>query len=452
MGFFLFLLVNATLFVRPAEVIPELLELPIYNVLILGCFAYSYPVVLRQLSGKSLVETPITACVVGLLGAVVLSHLSHLHLFGARTSGFLFAKIVMYYLLLVGLVDSTDRLRRFLYWLGWMIFVLTALALLQYHEMINVPALQSYAEEQYGEDGGELTEIVRLCSTGIYNNPNSLSRILVTGLILSLYWLSDRRSGLLRWIWTAPLVLEGYALTLTQSRGGFMGLMASLLCLLYARFGAKKAFFLSILAVPVALALKGRQADISLSGGTGHQRLEIWAEGWRLFRGSPIFGIGMDQFVEEIHYVAHNSFFHCFAELGFVGGSLYVGMFYLAIRWLLKLGSAGSPIRDPEFRRVGRYLAAIIAGEAVGQLSITRSYEVPTYLLIGLAAVYLRLAAFQPSASIPRLSYSRMIRLMTIFLDLQPSASGPRLSFKLVAQVSSVSLALLFFLYLLMKL
>ncbi|APW59899.1 O-antigen ligase family protein [Paludisphaera borealis] len=452
MGFLLFLLVNATLFVRPAEVVPELMELPIYNVLILGCFAYSYPVVLRQLSGESLVENPITACVVGLLGSVVLSHLSHLHLSDTLTFGFLFAKVVMYYLLLVGLVDSTDRLRRFLYWLGWMIFVLTALALLQYHGMINVPALQSYAEEQYGEDGVELTEIVRLCSTGIYNNPNSLSRILVTGLILSLYWLSDRRSGLLRWIWTAPLVLEGYALTLTQSRGGFMGLMASLLCLLYARFGAKKAFFLSILAVPVALALKGRQADISLSGGTGHQRLEIWAEGWRLFRGSPIFGIGMDQFVEEIHYVAHNSFFHCFAELGFVGGSFYVGMFYLAIRWPLKLGCAGSPIRDPEFRRVGRYLAAIIAGEAVGQLSITRSYEVPTYLLIGLAAVYLRLAASQPSASIPRLSYSRMTRLMTILLDLQPSASGPRLGFSLVAQVSSVSLALLLFLYMLMKL
>lgn len=428
MGFFLFLLVNAVLFVRPTEIIPGLIGLPFYNILILTCFACSYPVVVRQLRSESLAENPITACVLGLLITVVASHLSHVYIYGARTSGVIFAKIIVYYLLLVGLVDSLGRLRRFLTWLGWLIFVLTVLALLQYHEVIEVPALESYAEGQYDEEGNVLGEIVRLCSTGIYNNPNALSRILVTGMILSLYFWGDRRTGLLRIVWTAPLALEGYALALTQSRGGLLDLAASLLCLLYARFGAKKAALLTALAAPVALAMKGRQTDITLSNGTGHHRLRIWAEGWSLFRGSPIFGIGMDQFVEEVHYVAHNSFFHCFAELGLVGGTLYTGMFYLAIRWPLKLGSSGSPIRDFELRKAGRYLAAIIAGEAVGQLSISRNYEVPTYMLIGLAAAYLRLAARQSSASVPRLTVG------------------------LVLQISSVSLALLIFLYMLMKL
>ena len=79
-------------------------------------------------------------------------------------------------------------------------------------------------------------------------------------------------------------------------------------------------------------------------------------------------------------------------------------------------------------KRLGCYLAAIIAGEAVGQLSITRSYEVSTYLFFGLAAAYLRLAAADPSVSVPRLDV------------------------RLVRQVSLVSLSLLFFLYLLMKL
>jgi hypothetical protein len=427
-GYFLFLLVNVVLFIRPAEVVPALNDLPIYNVLILACLACSYPIVIRQLRVENLIGNPISACVVGLLGAIVLSHLSHLHLHEMRGSAFLFIKVVLYYLLLVGLVDSTVRLRRFLYWLGWMIVVLTALALLQYHGMISVAALESYAEEQYSEAGDALGQIIRLCSTGIYNNPNSLSRILVTGIMLGLYWLGDLREGILRTLWVGPLVLEVYALSLTQSRGGLMALAASLFSLLYARYGAKKAALLGAMALPVALAFKGRQTDISLSGGTGHQRLEIWAEGWTLFRGSPIFGIGMDQFVEEIHYVAHNSFFHCFAELGLFGGSLYTGMFFLAAWWPLKLGSTGSPVNDPEFRRLGAYLGAIVAGEAAGQLSITRSYEVPTYTLIGLAAVYLRLASRQPSVVVPRLTSA------------------------LVGQITSVSLGLLFFLYLLMKL
>ena len=55
----------------------------------------------------------------------------------------------------------------------------------------------------------------------------------------------------------------------------------------------------------------------------------------------------MDKFVEEIHYVAHNSFFHCFAELGVVGGTFFAGMFYLAIWWPLKLGIPSSPVRSP---------------------------------------------------------------------------------------------------------
>lgn len=428
MGFFLFLLLNAALFIRPAEVVPGLIGLPIYNVLILGCLAFSSPVVLRQLRGAALVENPITSCVVGLFGSVVLSHLSHFQFFEAQASASLFVKVVLYYLLLVGLVDSPARLRRFLFWLGWLVLALTALALLQYHEIISVPALESLAQTDYDKEGNLLGVTIRLCSTGIYDNPNSLSRILVTGMILSLYWLGDGRSGLARVIWLVSLVIEGYALTLTQSRGGIMALAASLLCLLQARFGVTKAVALGVLALPFAMALKGRQTDISLNGGTGHQRLEIWAEGWSLFRRSPVFGIGMDKFVEEIHYVAHNSFFHCFAELGLVGGMFFAGMFYLAIWWPLKLGNPGSTIRDPEQRKLGRYLAAIIAGEAVGQLSITRSYEVSTYLLIGLAAAYLRLVAADPSVTVPRLDG------------------------RLVRQVFLVSLSLLFFLFMLMKL
>jgi putative inorganic carbon (hco3(-)) transporter len=428
MGFFLLLLLNAILFIRPAEVVPALIGLPLYNICILGCFACAYPLVVRQLQRDSLAENPITACVIGMLVSVVLSHLSHASISLTVSSAFLFSKNVLYFLLLVGLVDSTHRLRRLIFWLGWLILILATLALLQYHEMIDIPSLESTEEGEYDEEGNLLGHIVRLGSTGIYNNPNSLSRILVTGMMISVYWLGDRRSSPLRVIWLLPLAVEGYALTLTQSRGGLLDLTTSLLCLLHTRFGAKYAALLSTFAAPIALAFKGRQTDITLSKGTGHQRLEIWAQGWELFKHSPIFGIGMDQYVEAIHYVAHNSFFHCFAELGILGGSFFTGMYYLAIRWLLKFGGVRSPIHDAEFRRLGRYLAAIIGGEAVGQLSITRSYEVPTYLLLGLAAVYLRLAAHYAPASVPRLSLN------------------------LVGQIATVSLALLFFLYMLMKL
>lgn len=405
MAFFLFLLLNAVLFIRPTEFVPGLIGLPLYNVLILTCLASSSQAILRQLRGDVLIADPISACVLGVFVAALLSHLSHFNFEGVRSSGFEFAKVMVYYLLLVGLVDSVERMRRLLRWLGWLILGLTSLALLQYHGFIALPALESMQENVFTSEGELVGAITRLCSTGIYHNPNGLSRILVTGIILSLYWLGDRPSGRSRVVWLVPLLTEGYALVLTQSRGGFMDMAAAILCLLYARYGGKWAAVLGCTLGPAALVVfKGRQTTISLSEGTGHQRVLIWTKGWALLRGAPVFGIGMDHYVKEVGYVAHNSFFHCYAELGLLGGTFYTGMFYLAISGVLRVGTFQSPVQDFQLRRMGPYLAAALAGEAVGMFSITTSYEVPTYLLIGLAAVYLRLVEADPRAEVPRLT------------------------------------------------
>src|SRR5581483_9793333 len=114
LGFALFLLVNAALFIRPAEIFPSLEELPVYELLIVTCLLFSLPVVVSQLNSRSLKANPTTACVLGLLAAVVLSQLTNFSLYGARTGGFDFAKVVVYYLLCVGLLNSVARLRNFL--------------------------------------------------------------------------------------------------------------------------------------------------------------------------------------------------------------------------------------------------------------------------------------------------------------------------------------------------
>src|SRR5262245_38701086 len=137
LGFGLFILVNAVLFIRPAEVVPDLEKAPIYEVVILACLAVSLPSVLEQLSPAALSGRPITVCVLGLLAAVMLSHLSHFSPGAAYDAGFAFAKVVVYYLLLVGLVNTPGRLRCFLLWLVGFVVVLTLLALLQYHGVIS---------------------------------------------------------------------------------------------------------------------------------------------------------------------------------------------------------------------------------------------------------------------------------------------------------------------------
>ena len=247
-GFFLFILLTAILFLRPHELVPDFGEPPIYNVIILACLAVSSSAVLRQLTSSSLSKDPIVACALCLLPSVVLSNLSHLRIAESIDSAIEFIKLLLYFLLVVALLDSFARLRRFLVWLCFFVVVVVSLALLHYYQVVTIPALEAYHERQWemiDEETGEAPVLARLQATGIYGNPNDLSRILVVGILLSLYFLGDRRLGLLRRLWLLPIGLFGLGLHLTHSRGGLLSLFAGLFALFYDRYGRAKTLLVS---------------------------------------------------------------------------------------------------------------------------------------------------------------------------------------------------------------
>lgn len=388
----LFLLVNATLFIRPAEVVPALEGLPIYNVLITACLLVAFPTLVDRMSLRSLAESPIDACVVGLLAAVLLSNLTHLNLAGAKEGGVEFAKVVLYYFLLVSTLDTPAKLRGFLRLLVGCTVVLTVLALLQYHEVIDIPALQSIGDDETDPATGQHLTVLRLCSTGLYHDPNDFCLILLVGMGISLYELGGRGIGPARFLWVAPFILFGYALTKTHSRGGFLAMLSSMGVLFVARFGLKKSIPLGLVVLPIVFVLfAGRQTSISASDDTGQDRIQLWSAGMLLFRQSPLFGIGQNRYAEEVGLVAHNSFVHGFTELGLFGGTLFAGTFYYAMATLQKLGKWKSLIIDPELGRLRPYLMAIVAAYATCLLTISRNYILPTYMLLGLVSVYLSL-------------------------------------------------------------
>jgi hypothetical protein len=439
LGFTLFILVNALLLIRPTDlVIPELQDWPLYQIAIVACLVVSYRPVLAQLTIRSLISRPITLCVVGLLLAVVLSHLSHGAAGSARLSGAEFAKHVIYYLLLVGLLNSAGRLRRFLLWLVRFTALLSVLALLQYHGAIDLPALAAYEQRVVDRETGEELRIARLRGPGIFNDPNDLCLILVMAMAVCLYRLGDCRSvssgshraeplrpagcalalpnGCLQ---LAMLGLFGYTLILTHSRGGFIALLVGLLVFFYTRFGRWKATLLAGVVLPVLFALfAGRQTSIDLTdrGDTSQARIQHWSEGLAAFRGAPVFGTGTETYGEVASAAAHNSFIHCYVELGLFGGTLFLGAFYLALRGLHRFGSRQVHIRDAELRRVRPYLMAIVAAYAACMLSLSRAYITPTYMVLGLAEAYLQMATAAVPLSPARFGARHVVRLVLVSL------------------------------------
>jgi putative inorganic carbon (HCO3(-)) transporter len=397
MGFGLFILVNLTLFIRPGEVIPDLEGAPIYLVLILSCLVVSWPRVLQTLS--RIREQPISLCVLGLWVAAILSHLSKGDTFSARQVAESFGRVVVYYLLLVSLIDSPARMRQFLGWILGAIVLTAALAVLLYHGLVTLPGLKVLEQRGFDNETGEETFTPRLCGSGIFNDPNDLCLALTMGTIIGLYGLCDKRLGMLRLVCAPVLVLFGYTLRLTQSRGGLLGLFVALLALCWVRFGWRKTVLAALVLVPVMLLLMGgRQTNFNLDGeDTGQERIKLWSEGLGLFRQSPLFGIGTGRYAEEVGLVAHNSFVHAFTEMGFVGGALFAGVFYLALWPLACLSLSPGESEDQELKALQPFVFALVMGFAAGLWSLSRNYIEVTYLALGIAQVHLSLISSQVS-------------------------------------------------------
>jgi hypothetical protein len=429
MRFFLFILANAMLFIRPSELLPELGDFELYRYVILACLLASLPIVLHQVFARFRGVPPIAGCVLALFPAVILSHVSQGNADEALEQGIEFFKVLIYFLLMLALLTTTARLRQFLLWLGLLCAALAFIAVVRYHASLGSPPEpppppeiaaaekqgknmgmhgQSVVDKVRDPETGELVDVQRMCGTGIFNDPNDLALVLITAIPLCGYWLTDPKRKSLRPVWVALILVLGYALMLTHSRGGFLALMAGIAAFMYMRFGGAKTTILGLLVMPVMLLVfAGRMTDISASEGTGQTRIQLWCDAMQFFQQAPLFGIGMEMYHNVSYHVPHNSYLHCYAELGVVGGTLFLGAFYFALYGLYRLkpaptaeppdrynDTAAAPAAretDPELARLQPYLLAMLVAYSVGIGFLSRSYIVPTYLLLGLAVVYLRM-------------------------------------------------------------
>jgi hypothetical protein len=389
-AFCVFVLLNASLYIRPVDFLPALEGAPIYQFLMIACLLLSLKAVGAQLKLRDLRSRPITVCVLGLGLAIPLSLMVNGLWENVGTDGVEFVKVVLYYLLLVAVVNSVKRLRIFLYVLAFFITIIATLTLLQYYNYIDLVALRPAIDRQLVED--TTVKFARLRGPGLFYDPNDFCHILAVGCLIAFHGITDRRLGWKRVVHLVMLGVMLYTIILTQSRGGMLALMAGAGVLFLARFGVKKTAIAAALLLPGLLFASGRQFDLSTEDSTGQQRVQLWAEAFDMVRANPIFGGGEDQFKKSSGYVTHNSFLQCYAELGFFGGTLFVGAWWLTMRELNPLPGKGVRPWDPELVELRATISGIMAAYIVGMLSLSRAYVVPTYTILGIATVFTTMA------------------------------------------------------------
>lgn len=419
MPFFFFLMLNAVLYIRPGELVESLEPLRLYQLTILACLATAYSGVLAQLTGASLIVRPMTVAMLVMLAAIVISLLQFGDAWSARFWGIEFAKIIIYYLLLMHHLDTPQRFQSFLTALVLFCLFATSLILLQFYGYIEVEALQALTRREVDPRTGERVEFPQLQGTGIFRDPNDISLILGIAIMICIYRLLTPRGGPNRFMYLAPLGIFLMAFLETKSRGGFVSLMVAVNVMAVSRLGIKKMIPFWLLAAPVVLVLfGGRMTRIDVSDGTGQHRIQLWRDGLGLMRQYPLFGCGHRMMPEYFGLGAHNSYVQVFTEMGFFGGTCYVALVFLAIFQLWQMRKHEDVIEDPEFRRLRPYLLGIVCGYCAGQLSLSRQNIVPTYTVLGMAAAYLAQMKF-PAGTVNPLAKTDsglVVRLMGISL------------------------------------
>ena len=413
-AYILFLMVNVTLFLRPAELIPALKNLPIYEVLILSSFFLSLEQIKRVVQLPMLKRQPITFCVIGLLAAVALSHASHMYFYGIRTSTIAFLKTLIYYILLISIINSPKRLKGLLKTVAISSSMMILLCVIDYSGIFDFEFIKHVSDRDGVSDAGEVIRVFRMRGTGIFQDPNDLSVLIVVTGMLCLYFFNDPVRSPLRFVWILSMIILAVGLIYTRSRGGLLTLGIAGMVFVLPKYGKKAAIACAIVGLAGLTVLAGRQGNIDLNSGTGHDRILLWREGLAAIKSANLFfGIGQGEYSDLAGLAAHNSFVHAFTELGLFGGTLFIGCFFFAGLGLFRLvrfqnACQGRPIfRNRELERYLPYACAILAAWCGGMMSLSRCYVVPTYMIVGVSAAYLNLAGASLARPMPLVYWNK---------------------------------------------
>lgn len=392
----------ALLLIRPSDLMPALVDTPLYETMIMVCLLVSLPGAMRLLTPRSLIaNAPLLMCVL-IVPALVLSHLANANTYDARLGGIEALKALALVCLAVSIVDTPQRFRGLLGVFVVSVLVMTVTSVLHYHGFIDVPTIAG-VEHRFME-GDDQSTLLRLRGVGLFHDPNDFALLLVSAGLITAGGFGGFRSVVVRLMLCAPLAILGYALYLTHSRGGVLSAAAGVLALCVARVGVRNGLLMLLGVVPLGmLMLSRRQTTLNLADpqDTFQTRLGLWSDSLMLFRDSPITGIGQDKLVDRIGQVSHNSFLHAFAEMGLVGGMVFMGAFVVVLMSLWRTRGAGQG-----HARLSPYVFALIAAYAAGLLSLSRCYTVATQLMLAIGIVYLMVQARHGGLPMPQWNWT----------------------------------------------
>jgi len=360
------------LYLRPQEFAGGFVGMPV--MLVLGSATFAMMLLHSAFTSRSLAlkGAPQNILMILFLAAIVLSHLAHLYLHGAVSSGRSFLSTLVMYLLIANLVTTEAKLKATLHIMALLTLVLAVQGIYQHFTGVGL--------------AGQTPIEGRIRGIGIFADPNDLALTFLVVLPFLFFCAKEGRGWFVRLYALAAMAVLLYAIYLTNSRGGFLGLAILFVLMLIRSYGVLPGLAGGLVLVAVMFALgPSRLSEINPEEASAYGRIEAWGAGMEMLKTSPLFGVGAGNFLEYHFRTAHNSYVLCAAELGLFGLYLWLLLILVSMRVCRFAALEATARGDREVRLLSDSVFYGFVGFLSAAFFLSRTYNELIYILIGLS-------------------------------------------------------------------
>jgi hypothetical protein len=306
-----------------------------------------------------------------LLAIVPASNIVNFRL-GASLTGFMdFLTLYFLYFMIANIIDDYDKLRTLSRVLVACIVVIAANGDLQHFR---------------GADLMGVTPVLgRIRWVAAMSDPNDFALAIVSFIpFLLVPILNSRTPKYQRAALLPALAIMVAAIYFSNSRGGFLALLAVLTLYSFKRWGVLRGVLVGVFFVLVGVVLSPSRMDqLSPYESSASGRIDAWVAGLSMLKHHPVLGVGFKNFLLFHIRAAHSAYVNCFAELGIVGYFVWLALIFTSFS-----GLAG-PEKEhtPGYETYAGILQMSLTGFVVGAFFLSQTYGPILYILVGLSAL-----------------------------------------------------------------
>lgn len=237
----------------------------------------------------------------------------------------------------------------------------------------------------------------------ILGDPNDLSLIILFPLAFAVSAFSTKVSTMNRIICLIASFIIIWAILATQSRGGMLAIMAMFALFLNEKIKSKSLLFMIGGMLSIILFLFSGIGERSVLNedpnaaidASAQSRLDSWTTAVYMGLSNPIFGIGMDTFINNYffyteawdgkYHETHSTWLKAFSEGGLVYFVLFMILFYQTLKRIINIKKALKNSNDYFLIRCYYSLYYAIIAFAVSSTFLTQTYTWPIYIIWALS-------------------------------------------------------------------